>query len=295
MNAKSCRISVVIPCYNVEPYIIECLDSVVKQSFSDIEILCIDDCGSDLTSELIHQYSERDSRIRIISHKKNCGLSIARNTGITHARGEYIFFLDSDDYIEPQSLALLYTQASKDCKPDLVFSGTRCFLSGWAGKEAELRKEGCEHSIKKRTQAFIGRVTKKNIIEFARSTSPVSWGVLIKKEFLLENKIYFANKNIIHQDVGFFMKLILNKPYVIKVTDQIVNWRLRQESISTSKSRQKSRTDLNASLQDAIDYYKASRGNLVKLSFLQKKRLFKKKKGISLARMWRGLIGRLGG
>lgn len=102
-------ISVIVPVYNVEPYLAECLDSVMAQSYKHIEIIVVDDGSTDNSGQLCDQYAERDPRIKVV-HKKNGGLSEARNLGIDRARGEYIAFVDSDDVISPNFLQVLYSQ-----------------------------------------------------------------------------------------------------------------------------------------------------------------------------------------
>lgn len=93
-------VSVVIPVYNVEKYLSQCLDSVCNQSYNDIEILCVNDCSPDNSLEILEVYAKNDSRIKIINRLHNGGLSAARNTGLDHATGEYVYFIDSDDWID---------------------------------------------------------------------------------------------------------------------------------------------------------------------------------------------------
>ena len=93
------KISVIVPCYNVEEYLEECLDSIINQTFKDMEIICINDGSTDNTLNILNSYAERDSRIKIIS-QSNQGLSAARNTGLKNVTGEYVAFIDSDDYFE---------------------------------------------------------------------------------------------------------------------------------------------------------------------------------------------------
>ena len=94
------KVSVVIPIYNVENYLRKCLDSVCNQTYENLEIICVNDCSPENSSEILKEYAAKDNRIKIINHKKNGGLSAARNTGMDNATGEYIYFLDSDDWID---------------------------------------------------------------------------------------------------------------------------------------------------------------------------------------------------
>lgn len=111
-------ISVIIPVYNVEKYLRRCLDSVLNQTFQDWEAICVNDGSPDNSAEILDEYAARDSRFKVIN-KKNGGLSDARNVGMTHARGEYILYLDSDDFIHPQTMEITYFLATRD-KSDIV-------------------------------------------------------------------------------------------------------------------------------------------------------------------------------
>ena len=105
-------ISIIIPVYNVEDYLRACINSALKQSFDDIEIIIIDDGSTDSTGAIIDEYAFSDSRIKVI-HKKNEGVSIARKRGLEQANGKYILYLDGDDYLEPDAIERLYNRASE--------------------------------------------------------------------------------------------------------------------------------------------------------------------------------------
>ena len=98
-NLKNPKISVIIPVHNTEKYLEKCLDSVLNQTFTDIEVICIDDTSSDSSLDLLRAYEQKDPRIRVFSNKINQGQGYTRNYGIKLARGKYINFMDSDDYI----------------------------------------------------------------------------------------------------------------------------------------------------------------------------------------------------
>ena len=114
---KMPKVSIVIPVYNVEEYLRRCLDSVVNQTLRDIEIICINDGSTDNSSHILAEYQSKENRLRVIS-QKNGGQSKARNAGLEVATGEYIYFLDSDDYIKTYALEKLYTIAKTN---NLIF------------------------------------------------------------------------------------------------------------------------------------------------------------------------------
>ena len=109
---KMPKVSIVIPVYNVEKYLRECLDSVVNQSLRDIEIICINDGSTDNSFKILEEYKSKEIRLQVLS-QKNGGQSKARNAGLEVATGEYIYFLDSDDYIKTDALEILYKIAKK--------------------------------------------------------------------------------------------------------------------------------------------------------------------------------------
>ena len=117
---KAPEISIIIPVYNTEKYLTKCLDTVCKQSLSNIEIICIDDGSTDNSSNIIKEYQSKDQRIKLIN-QKNCGIAIARKNALKYATGKYIGFVDSDDYIENDFYKKLYNIAIQE-KSDIVVS-----------------------------------------------------------------------------------------------------------------------------------------------------------------------------
>lgn len=105
--------SIIVPLYNAEQYIEECLQSCVKQSFANIEILVVDDCGKDNSVNIVQRYVKEDSRILLIHHQVNLGVFCARNTGVDYAQGKYVLFLDSDDFLDIHCCEMLYKELSQ--------------------------------------------------------------------------------------------------------------------------------------------------------------------------------------
>ena len=113
------KISIIIPVYNVEKYISQCLDSAINQSLKDIEIIIVDDCGSDKSMDIAKEYAKNDNRIKIIKNSQNMGLFLTRCEGIKSATGEYILNLDSDDFLDLRACDIAY-EASKDGYYDII-------------------------------------------------------------------------------------------------------------------------------------------------------------------------------
>lgn len=114
-------ISVIVPVYKVEPYIHKCVDSILGQTFSDIQVILVDDGSPDTCGDICEEYAKKDERVQVV-HKENGGLSDARNAGIPFAKGEYVIFLDSDDYVEKDMLEYLYTNIKK-ARADMATCG----------------------------------------------------------------------------------------------------------------------------------------------------------------------------
>ena len=113
------KISIIIPVYNVEKYISQCLDSAINQSLKNIEIIIVDDCGSDKSTDIVKEYAKKDSRIKIIYNKQNQGPFVSRNNAAIKASGEYLLCLDSDDFLDLKACEIAYN-ATKDGYYDIV-------------------------------------------------------------------------------------------------------------------------------------------------------------------------------
>ncbi|MFG2404084.1 CDP-glycerol glycerophosphotransferase family protein [Streptomyces brevispora] len=138
------RLTLIVPAYNVQGYIGECLDSVLRQDFTDFEIIGVDDCSPDGSGAILDTYAERDARIRVLHLTENVGLGRARNAGIDEATGDYLLFLDSDDTLAPGSLTAIATRLDATDDPDvLIYDYTRTYWDGrlLRNKRAELLDE----------------------------------------------------------------------------------------------------------------------------------------------------------
>ena len=120
-DTAAVAISVIIPIYNVEKYLPRCLESVINQSFSNIEIICVNDGSTDNSGKILAKFGAKDARFRIIT-QDNQGLSASRNNGMEIASGSYIFFLDADDFLHPQALEIFYNTALQSGCPIVISS-----------------------------------------------------------------------------------------------------------------------------------------------------------------------------
>ena len=133
MEQGTPQVSVVIPVYNVEPYLERCLESVTRQTYGNLEIILVDDGSTDRSGDICDRWAEEDSRIRVV-HKKNAGPGMARNTGMEYCNGDYLTFVDSDDYIGNQALKLLSEEATQSNVDVLTFSVGMFADMGYAGE-----------------------------------------------------------------------------------------------------------------------------------------------------------------
>lgn len=136
------KVSVILPVYNGEKYLKQCLDSICSQTLKEIEILCVDDGSTDHTAEILADYAKKDERIRVI-HQANAGAGAARNNGLRQASGEYLSFLDADDFFEPDMLERAYAKAKEEDAQIVVFASDqyREDLDDYREVKWTLRKE----------------------------------------------------------------------------------------------------------------------------------------------------------
>ncbi|MDD5159200.1 MAG: glycosyltransferase [Sulfuricurvum sp.] len=212
------KISVIIPVYNVEAYLKECLDSIVSQELHDIEIICVNDGSTDGSLSILEKYAADDKRIIIID-QKNQGLSGARNNGLKKAQGEYILFSDSDDYLlTSNTLSLLYTTASMQDLDILSFDFTI------VGEQEKA------HHVKRK----IGILSNgKHFLQNGDSVV-MAWCKLYKRAYL-ESIYFFYNETIIHEDDEAHPRLYVNASRVSHIDMLLYAYRQRANSIMTQK------------------------------------------------------------
>ena len=208
MNEK---ISIIVPVYNTEKYLNKCLDSLVNQTYKNIEIICVNDESPDNSLSILEEYAKKDSRVRVIN-KKNAGASEARNTGLSEASGEYIMFLDSDDWIETDTCMIALDNMKKH-NVDVVMWP---YLREYADKSIKkvIYTEDVlfetEEDIKKLHISFAGPVEAflKNP-ENADALSTV-WGKLYKKSVIADTKFIDIREIGSHEDGLFNLYVFKN-------------------------------------------------------------------------------------
>ncbi|WP_300754469.1 glycosyltransferase family 2 protein [uncultured Brachyspira sp.] len=217
------KVSVIITAYNMQKFIEQCLETVINQSLRDIEIICIDDCSSDNTYNILQHYKSIDNRITIIKNNTNLGQSRSINLGLDLSKGEYIYLLDSDDYISNNFLYELYNTAIK-YNSDITQTSNivSVFYDDKLGGDYRIEYDNIITNLKNNV------LYDKNIIEgdinFSIKNLNIGnyknidispWNKIVKREFILKNNLYFSyieNLKDHINDFNFFYKLLYNNP-----------------------------------------------------------------------------------
>lgn len=243
------KISVIIPVYNVEKYIIRCLDSISNQTFSDIEIICIDDGSTDNSVHLIENYQKKDDRIILIKNEINKGASYSRNIGIKKYSSEYITFVDSDDYVNNDYLECLYLPIYKN-KYDIVFTST-------------FKNTTIDNDTFKNNDKFSGeyQLDKQEYIDTIRRFSGSKYQSLCysvcklyNKNFLLKNKIFFLENIAMSEDTHFFIRSILCCPSFYCNNNAVYYYRLHNnQTINSLTTYSRALNHINI-YKDLVEY-----------------------------------------
>lgn len=220
-------VTIVIPIYNVERYIRQYLESVIAQTYKNLEILCVDDKGSDRSIEIVNSLLVKDSRIRILRHNKNLGLGPARNTGIKAATGEFIYFLDSDDWIKPGTIENLVKKALLN-KSDIVIGAGQAFVDA---DDISLKNTVEEINDWLRLIDMPKKISLRNFRCTLNEIPCVAWGKLYRTDFISSNKLMFINEKICHEDDGFHIKCMACDPEVSVVNEFGYQYRIRASSL----------------------------------------------------------------
>lgn len=217
-------ISVIIPVYNVEQYLEECVNSVLKQTYKNIEIILVDDGSTDSSGSMCDSFSAENKNICVV-HQKNGGLSAARNTGFSCAKGEYVYFLDSDDYIAEDALEKLCLIAEKDSS-DIVFFDAHSFLH----KSDEEIKQNYKRKNIYHTKSGIEIFEEMQKNGEFHSSVPL---LFIRKNLFVDNAISFIT-DIYYEDMAFTFEALCLAKKVSQCTESLYFRRYRRNSIMTS-------------------------------------------------------------
>lgn len=227
------KVSVLVPVYNVEKYLKQCMDSIINQTMKDIEIICLDDCSTDSSGRILDEYAQRDSRVIVVHKEKNCGYGHSMNMGISMAKGEYIGIVESDDCILPNFYESVYA-AAKENDLDLVKSDVTFW---W---------EDIEYTFLSRypwLEDYYGRVLGKDEIDSRLQFRMNIWSGIYKKSFIDEYNMCFNEApNHVFQDNGFWIQSMLYAKRAMWIKDSFYLY--RQDNPNQSVRQKKRISDM---------------------------------------------------
>lgn len=229
-NHKSIpQVSVIVPVYNVEKYISECVDSIVGQSYKHLEIILVDDGSPDSCPEICDEFASKDSRIKVI-HKKNAGLGFARNSGLEIAKGKYVMFVDSDDYLVETAVQTLVNYASQNRAQFVKAAFKKINDSGIViyEKSQEFKsfdKNGIEYELRPRMLG--SSPSKSDSIEMS------VWATLYDRELIEHNKLRFdSEREIVSEDLPFNLSYLSYCERALMLDDKLYCYRYNPDSLT---------------------------------------------------------------
>ena len=221
-NLDNIKVSVIMPIYNAYDYLRPAMDSIIDQTLKEIEIICVDDGSTDHSLDILKEYQKSDSRVRIIT-ENNAGPSIARNKGVLRARGEFVIFLDADDFYELDLLEKLYEVATRD-ELDIAVARYDLYIN---------RKATFEQNVKIDHGDIFepGKVVSKNEYpdQILSSVTGYVWNKLFRRSFLLEKNLLFNTRLRVFEDTYFIVTALSLASRVEKVFEVLVHHRVYSE------------------------------------------------------------------
>lgn len=223
------KISIIIPVYNVFDYLRECVQSVLKLK-QNIEVILVDDGSKDNSGILCDELAKEDSRVLVI-HQENGGLSKARNTGIENSSGDYVMFLDSDDFIDPEVTEKMLTKLSS--KPDILLGLYRNYYSD----KQKYENENCDSFLKVGGEMPIDQFLTA-VPKDGRNCYMVAWRFIVRRDFLMHNNLLFK-QGIYHEDEEWTQRLLCCAETITLTHDYFYQYRQAREGAITSSVKPK--------------------------------------------------------
>ncbi|QUH25041.1 glycosyltransferase [Serpentinicella alkaliphila] len=225
MNSHIPRISIVVPIYKVQDLLDRCVISLINQTNRDIEIILVDDGSPDDCPKMCDSYAKQDSRIRVI-HKENGGLSDARNEGIKASEGQYILFVDSDDYIDLDTCEKLINLINEK-QYDIITFGAKKIVD----TDVDLMSPSKNFFDKEYQGLEYFKLELKN-----KNMKMAVWLNLYKKDFLIDNSLFFE-EGLLHEDEQWTPRVFLKAKSVRVINEFFYNYVIRNESITMKKDK----------------------------------------------------------
>ncbi len=226
--------SIIVPVYNVERYIKTCLDSIIAQSFSDFEVIIVNDCTPDESAHIATEFTSQDKRFRIVTHKTNKGLVAARDTGIEFSTGKYIVFVDSDDWIEPDLLETASKCIFEYESPDIILFQLFLYYEGKSSEISLLTEKGLYKGKSLQT-------LQENMLRFSpdnhqRTIAPNVYSKIYKKEIIERYSNKIPHDITIGEDIPRSYPCILSAKSLYVIEKSFYHYRQNQGSMSMKYS-----------------------------------------------------------
>ena len=220
------KVSILIPVYNIENYISRCLDSCLAQTLKDIEIICVNDGSTDSSLSILEEYAAKDERIRIIT-KNNGGLPSSRNVGMDNAKGEYVLYVDGDDYIEPDTCYALYSRAKANEATVIIFGGIV--------EPKEKRNDWINNTLRPEDKVY----EDLSIDEFLHHSYmfPFLWRDFVLRSWIEENHFRLAEEVVIGEDLAFQFKILPLAKKVIATSEVYYHYDCSRAGSLTNNSK----------------------------------------------------------
>lgn len=243
---KQPKFSIIVPVYNVEKYLSFCMESLINQTLRDIEIICVNDGSADASLLILEEYRKLDDRI-IIVDKKNGGLSSARNAGLDLAEGEFILFVDSDDYLEENTCDRLYVEMLQE-DADIVVFGTNLFP--WYVKNNHIA--WLWSNLEVETKKYEGNTI--HALFWERSSKPFVWNECYKRSVIEEHHLRFDEDLLYGEDMLFLFTIFPRVKKVVYIQDKLYNYRCDREGSLMSKAGRNAewKLDMHMSILEKI-------------------------------------------
>lgn len=228
------KFSIIVPVYNAEKYLEKCIDSLLKQNIKDYEIIFVNDCSKDNSKKIIEEKLKNIDNIVILDNEQNLGLSDTRNKGISVAKGEYIIFVDSDDYIETNVLLDIFTKLKENNFPDIMYFGFYEENGEYVEKKRGFK---CETNRLYDAYDFMKVELKK------RNLYAPACFATYKRTFILNNNLHFES-GLLHEDELWTPNALLSAKTVYVGSDYFYHYVRHSNSITRSKDNTKNGLDL---------------------------------------------------
>lgn len=233
INFEVPTVSVIIPVYNVSAFLPRCLDSLLNQTLSQIEILCVDDASTDGSVEIIKEYQKRDSRIKLLQ-QEHSGVSAARNLGIANAVGKYIAFIDGDDWVEKEMLQSMVIRARQTDSDMVICSARVHFKASGIGETRRLKSLQAALTVSEDVWSADRDSDRWSILE-APGCWPFIWNKLIRSDILKNNAVGFSKALALGEDGVFLQVLFQYVNRIAFVKDELYNYRYQRKGSATIK------------------------------------------------------------